>query len=277
LGSPYGHVAFGFQIDDQGTVLVGGVEVVMGNTSHVNNAMDFWTDEKIDPLTFMSSDTPYKVKTRYDMAKILSVDTPNVVAARSQIDRIRGMDYNLLSQNCRTDVVDVLQAFGVTGLPGGARPSGFFGGIHAAIVPLTSPWPGLSLDFSIYSETDQYGLRDDPEINADGYVADPTADVNPNGPDWPTPVVGSILVRKGFLALFPDENYSGEAVTVPTGHVFNFRDVPWPDPRIRSWYGSATEFDAASLGSISDQIVPRFETPADRRTHQLGLGLPPHF
>jgi hypothetical protein len=277
LGSPYGHVAFGIQLDDEGRTLLGGFEVVDGNTSHVNNAMDFWTQETADPLTFMSSMTPYGQLTRYDMCKRLLVEAPNVEAAREQIVRIASLDYNLLSQNCRTDTVEILEAFGVTGLPGGARPSGFFGGIHSAIIPLVTPWPGSLLDFSIYTETDQFGLRDDPEITADGYVADPSSDVNPFGPDAPVPTWGSILLRRGFLALFPEENFAGVPAIVSIGRVVNFRDVPWADPTLRSWYASANEFDASSLWQQADNIGPRFSTPVERGVNSRGLGLPPHF
>jgi hypothetical protein len=162
LGSAYGHVAFGIQIDDTAKTLVGGVEVTNGSTSHLDNAMDFWTQETADPLEFMSSMTPYGQETRYDMCKTLTVDAPNVLAAREQITRIANIDYNLLSQNCRTDTVEILEAFGVTGLPCSARPSGFFGGVHSTIIPLVAPWPDKAVDFSIYMEPDQFGLRYDP-------------------------------------------------------------------------------------------------------------------
>jgi hypothetical protein len=277
LGSPYGHVAFGIQLDETNKILVGGVEVANGSISHVDNAMDFWTQETIFPLDFMSSMTPYGRETRYDMCKKLTVDAPDVAAAREQITRIASIDYNLLSQNCRTDTVEILEAFGVTGLPGGARPSGFFGGFHSIIIPLVTPWSGSLLDFSIYTETDQFGLRDDPELTADEYVADPTADVNPFGPDAPEATWGSILLRKGFLALFPEENFAGLPVMVPVGRVLNFRDVPWADPTLRSWYASATPFDPDVLAQQADNITPRFSSPAERGIHCRGLGLPPHF
>ena len=239
--------------------------------------MDFWTKETVDPLAFMSSMTPYGQLTRYDMCKKLTVNAANVAAAREQIVRIASIDYNLLSQNCRTDTVSILEAFGVTGLPGGARPSGFFGGIHSTITPLVAPWPNLQVDFSIYTETDQFGLRDDPEMTAAGYVADPTADESPFGPDAPTPTWGSILLRKGFLALFPEENFVGTAITVQIGRVLNFRDVPWADPTLRSWYASATQFDPHALAQQADSIEPRFSSWTERGINSRGLGLPPHF
>ncbi|MGD0968738.1 MAG: hypothetical protein ABR949_10660 [Candidatus Aquilonibacter sp.] len=277
LGFPYGHVGFGFQIDDAGMVRAGAVEVKDGSTSHVNNAMDFWTQDTPDPETLMGTANPYGRETRYDMCKILAVAAPNVAAAEAQVTRIAGIDYNLLEQNCRTDVVDILQAYGVTGLPGGSRPSGFFGGISATIVPLVKPWPGIALDFSIYSQTDQFGQRDDPDANDQGYVADPQADKNPYFEDGPTPVLGSFLVRSGFVELFPEEYYSGEPVKLPLGKVFNFRNVPWPDTTVRSWYASEADFDASSLAANAGQIVSRFATDSQRATHARSLGLPPHF
>ena len=239
--------------------------------------MDFWTQETDDPVTFMSSMTPYGQPTRYDMCKKLDVEAPNVDAAREQIKRMADLDYNLLSQNCRTDTVEILESFGVTGLPGGARPSAFFGAIHSTIIPLATPWPGSLLDFSIYTETDQFGLRDDPALMPDGYVADPTAAVSPFGPDAPAPTWGSILVRRGFLALFPEENFAGTSVMVPVGRVLNFRDVPWADPTLRSWYASPVEFDPNTLAGRADQIAPRFSSQFDRGINVRGLGLPPHF
>ncbi|MHB8432670.1 MAG: hypothetical protein ACYDCA_03580 [Candidatus Tyrphobacter sp.] len=277
LGFPYGHVAFGFQTDDNGIISVGGVEVVTGKTSHVDNAMDFWTRQTTDPLGFMSSQTPCGFETRYDMCKVLPVASPNIDAATAQIERIRNTNYNILSQNCRTDVVEVLEAYGVTGLPGGARPSGFFGGIHAAIVPLTAPWPGRELDFSIYGEPDQYGFRDDPQPNAQGYAADLAADQNPNGPDWPARYYGSFLVRRGFLTLFPDENYSGQSTPVPTGSVLNARDLPWPSKMVGSWYATAAPHESQTLALRADSILPRFASSGERRLHASSLALPPHF
>jgi hypothetical protein len=277
LGSPYGHVGFGFATDEAGSVQVGGVECVDGNTSHISNAMDFWTQITDRPETLMSTLTPYGRHTRYDMCKIIPVPAGDVAAAQAQIERIRQIDYNLLSQNCRTDTVQIFEAYGVTGLPGGARPSGFFGGVHATIVPLLEPWPGINLDISFYSETDQYGVRDDADANAEGYVADPTADERPDGADGPLPVIASIVVRRGFLALFPEHDYQGDAYEVPVGKVFNWRDVPWADTRVRSWYASETAFDPSSLATRADSIEPRFASPFERGAHAASLGLPPHF
>jgi hypothetical protein len=276
LGLPYGHVAFGFQTDDTGTICVGGVEVVTGKTSHVGNAMDFWKELTTDPLTFMSSQTPYGIETRYDMCKILNVNESNIAAAMTEVAKLANVDYNLLSQNCRTDTVQVLQSYGVTGLPGGARPSGFFGGIDAPIVPLTAPWPGKALDFSLYEEPEQYGIRDDPDLNEYGYVADPTADQNPNGPDFPPRYYNSFLLRRGFLVLFPEENYAGTPFIAPVGRVVDFRELPWPDKMVCSWYAAPESSDPSAVTSRADQIVPRFGSDAERKSHHAQLGLPPH-
>jgi len=104
--------------------LVGAVELQGKSTSHVDDAMDFWTRTTDDPLGFMSSRVPFGPATRYDMAKIIDVAIPELAAAQQVIERINNTNYSLLSQNCLTDTVKVLQAFGVTGIPGGARPSG---------------------------------------------------------------------------------------------------------------------------------------------------------
>jgi hypothetical protein len=237
--------------------------------------MDFWTQDNLDPVTFMSTEVPYGRKTRYDMCKKISVEVPNIAAAQTAIARIKDIDYNLFSRNCRTDTVEILQAYGVSGLPGGARPSGFFGGVSAEIIPLTAAWPGLGLDFSLYSEPDQFGLRDDPDVNQDGYVADPSADENPNGPDWPAPFIGSILVRRGYLALYEKNGYQGEIQLVPAGSVFNFRQLPWPEQGIGSWYASVTDFDASAIPGLN--VTPRFSGIDDRRDHQRQLGSPPFF
>jgi hypothetical protein len=210
------------------------------------------------------------------MCKIITVETPNVAAAQAEVARLRQTNYDLLSQNCRTDTVSILEAFGVTGLPGGARPSAFFGGTHGQAISLVAPWPGLSLDLSIYSQTDQYGTRDDPTANSDGYVADPEANVNPNGDDWPVPAIGSVLLRRGDLALFPGIDYTGAPFVVPVGRVVNFRDVPWPDTTIRSWYAATGPFNALTIANTPN-IVPRFASDAERQNNTLGLGLPPHF
>jgi hypothetical protein len=61
------------------------------------------------------------------------------------------------------------------------------------------------------------------------------------------------------------------------GRVINFRDVPWADTTIRSWYASVTPFDATTLAGHADNIVSRFAASADRQTNTMGLGLPPHF
>jgi len=274
MGFPYGHVGFGFQVDER-TVRVGAVECDQGSTSHVKNAMDFWTKDTPDPLGVMASETK-SPKTRYDMCKIITVSTPNVAAAVAQVSRIESVDYNLLSQNCRTDAVQILEAFGVTGLPGGARPSGFFGGIHATIVPLVAPWPTLQLDFSLYAEPDQFGLRDDPDANANGYVADPTADENPNGPDWPLMPINSILVRRGYLALFDQQSYTGNVQLVNAGRVFNRMSLEWQDKTIRSWYASTSPI-ADPTGLASTAPLSRFSSPTERVAHAQNLGLPPTF
>lgn len=248
FGEAYGHAAFGFQTDDDGTTLVGGVELAGGKTTHVNDAMDFWFELTDNPLRFMSSLVPYGRRTRYDMAKILTVDAPQVDAAQAVIERIKATDYSLLAQNCLTDTVEVLEAFGVKGLPGGARPGGVFGGVDAPSIPLVDAWPGLVLDVSIYEQADQYGIRTDIDADANGYAADPIADElkdKQEGEYSPQPVISSILVRQGYFAAYPEQNFQGDPVVAKVGKVFNVRDATWPDKAVRSWFASASRFDPA--------------------------------
>jgi hypothetical protein len=268
-GFPFGHVGFGFATDEEGSVLVGGAECAHGHTSHVGNAMDFWTRVTDRPEVFMSALTPYGRRTRYDMCKIIPVAHGAVDEAQAQIDRIAQIDYNFTSQNCRTDTVQILEAYGVTGFMGTSNPGKFFGHIPQTAIPLVAPWPDLAVDVSFYTETDQFGLRDDPDANAEGYVADPAADERPDGLDGPLPVIASILLRRGHLALFSEQDYRGNAHVVPLGRVFNFRDVPWADTRVRSWYASADAFDPGSLAPRAEDIERRSPSTAHR-------GLPPH-
>jgi len=198
LGSAYGHEAFGFQTDDEDTTLVGGVELAGGKTSHVSDAMDFWVRLVDNPLLFMSTLVPYGRRTRYDMAKIVQVDNPNVEAAQAVIERIKATDYSLLAQNCLTDTIEVLEAFGVKGIPGGARPSGVFGGISAPVIPLVDAWPDLTLDVSIYEQPDQFGIRTDitdADVGATGNASDPSADQRKDSPEGqysPQPIISSV-------------------------------------------------------------------------------------
>jgi len=250
LGEAYGHAAFGFETDEVGTTLVGGVELAGGKTSHVDDAMDFWFELTDNPQIFMASLVPYGRHTRYDMAKILEVDAPNVEAAQAVIKRIKATDYNLLSQNCLTDSIEALQAFGVKGLPGGARPSGVFGGIDASIVPLVEPWPGLLLDVSLYEQPDQFGIRTDPDVDANENASDPAADQGEDSFDGPhpQPIISSILVRKGHLAVYPNQGFDGTPIVLEVGKVFNVKDVKdqvWADKTIRSWFASTSAFDPA--------------------------------
>ena len=276
-GSPEGHVGFGFQIADDGTTTVGAVEVKDGSTSHINNAMDFWEKDTTDPKLSMGTENPYGRKTRYDMCKIVEVPAPNIAAAQAAIKRIQSIDYNLFSQNCRTDTVEILQAFGVTGLPGGARPAGLIGAMRGPIVPLVDPWPGIDLDFSIYTETDQFGMRDDPDPNAQGYVAEPTADINPLFADGPHPVLASYLLRKGYLTLFSEQLFTGGTVTVGAGSVLNYTQLPWPDKTVRSWYASTTPFEPYEITKRANSIVSRFSSANDRLAHVQTMALPPYF
>jgi hypothetical protein len=248
FGEPYGHEAFGFQTDDENTALVGGVELAQGKTSHVKDAMDFWTRLTDNPLNFMSTQVPYGRRTRYDMAKILQVDNPNVEAAQAVIERIKATDYSLLSQNCLTDTIEVLQAFGVNGLPGGARPSGVFGGVQGQPIPLVDPWPGLELDVSLYEQPDQFGIRTDVDADANGEAGDPAANQGQDSLDGPhpQPIISSILVRKGYVAVYPNQDFDGEPIVLEVGKVFNAKDVKdsvWPDKTVRSWFASASVFD----------------------------------
>jgi len=276
-GSPEGHVGFGFQITDDGTTTVGAVEVKDGSTSHVNNAMDFWTKDTAEPKLVMGTANPYGRETRYDMCKVLEVSTPDVPAAQAAIAQIRSKDYDLFKQNCRTDTVQILQAYGVTGLPGGARPAGLIGAMRGPIIPLVAPWPGLDLDLSIYTETDQFGTRDDPDPNAEGYVAEPTADINPLFADGPRPVLASYLLRNGHLTLFSEQFFTGGTVTVGAGSVLNYTKLPWPDKTVRSWYASTTPLEPYEITARANDIVPRFSSANDRLVHAKNLTLPPRF
>jgi hypothetical protein len=254
FGEAYGHAAFGFQTDDGNTTLVGGVELAGGKTSHVNDAMDFWFELTDNPLLFMSALVPFGRRTRYDMVKVLGVDTPHVDAAQAVTERIKATDYSLLSQNCLTDSIEVLEAFGVTGLPGGARPGGVFGGVHAPIVPLVEPWPGLALDVSIYEQPDQFGIRTDVDADANGVAADPAADQRKDAPEdqyTPAPIISSLLVRKGHCAVYPDRGFEGEPIVLEVGKVFNVREASWPDKTVRSWFASASAFDPAMPKTLS--------------------------
>lgn len=254
FGEAYGHAAFGFQTDDGNTTLVGGVELAGGKTSHVDDAMDFWFELTDNPLLFMSALVPFGRRTRYDMAKVLDVDVPHVEAAQAVIERIKATDYNLLSQNCLTDSVEVLEAFGVTGLPGGARPGGVFGGVHAPIVPLVEPWPGLGLDLSIYEQPDQFGIRTDIDPDANGNAADPAANQRQNAPEdqySASPIISSLLLRKGHCAIYPDPNFEGAPIVLEVGKVFNLRDASWPDKTLRSWFASASPFDPTTPKALS--------------------------
>jgi hypothetical protein len=195
----------------------------------------------------MSAQTPYGRHTRYDMAKILQVDDPNVAAAQAEIDRIQATDYSLLAQNCLTDTIRVLEAFGVKELPGGARPSGVFGGVHAPIIPLVAPWPGLALDASLYEQPDQFGIRTDIDADANGSASDPSADQRQESLDGPQPqpIISSVLVRQGHVVVYPNQGFDGDPVVLEVGKVFNVRDAVWPDKTIRSWFASASTFDPA--------------------------------
>jgi hypothetical protein len=273
LGSPYGHVGFGFQVSDT-TYCVGAVECASGQTRH--DLMDFWNLLTDQPQRFMCTQNPYGPRTRYDMCKSISVATPNVAGAQAKMKAISQIDYNLLSQNCRTDTVEILETFGVTGLPGGARPSGFFGGIQAPIQPLLWPWPQFVLDVSLYSETDQYGLRDDLNLTADGAIADPACNqVDDNNPDAPQPVISCITVRRGSMALYPDQDFKGDPYVMPVGKPVNFRDLPWPDKTIRSYYASSIPFDAKAIATQNPD--PRFNNPQERSAHLNRRELPPIF
>ena len=95
LGSPYEHVAFGFETGTAGATSVRAVEVVSGKTSHAGDAMDFWLQSTTDPCTLMSSQVPFGVDTRYDMRKILEVPQPNVAAAATQVER-PGLPHRLI-------------------------------------------------------------------------------------------------------------------------------------------------------------------------------------
>src|SRR6202162_276722 len=250
LGEAYGGLALGFQIDDENTTLVGGFELAGGNAAHVSDAMDFWFALTDNPLRFMSALLPYGRGTRYDMAKILQVDDPQVEAAQTVIERIKATGRNLRSQDWLKDTVEVLEAFGVKGLPGGARQSGVFGGINAPIVPLVEPWPGMALDVSLYEQPDQFGIRTDPNADANENASDPAADQGQDSLDGPRPqpVISSILVRKGHLAVYSHQGFDGTPIVLELGKVFNVKDVKdavWPDKTVRSWFASASSFDAA--------------------------------
>ena len=272
LGFPYGHVGFGFQVDDH-TYCVGAVEVVNGQTRH--DLMNFWTALTDDPLRFMCTQNPYGPLTRYDMAKMVAVPSPVVAAAQSKMKTISQIDYNLFSQNCRTDTVEILEAYGVTGLPGGSRPSGFFGGVAAPIQPLLLPWPTYMLDVSLYTQTDQFGLRDDVNLTEDGVIADPACNQRADGnPDAPQPIVSCVAVRRGYVALYPDQSYQGEPVQLSAGQIKNFRDLPWADKTIRSYCASSQPFDATG---VDPQADPRFNNPTERDYHIARLQLPPYF
>jgi hypothetical protein len=211
--------------------------------------MNFWTRFVDNPLTFMSADVPFGPRTRYDMAKIIDVETPNVDAANVIIDRIRQTDYNLLKQNCLTDAVEVLQAFGVTGIPGGARPSGVFGAEQGTIVPLVASWPtpDFALDVSLYEQPKQFGIRTDVNAETGVLRVEAFADRRQDEEvDAPQPVISSVLVRRGFFVVYPENSFKGQPVVVPQGSVFNVQSGPWADPTIRSWCGCDRAFDPAA-------------------------------
>jgi len=272
LGSPYGHVGFGYQIDDT-TFCVGAVECASGQTRH--DLMDYWSRLTDQPQRFMCTQNLYGPGTRYDMCKALLVDNPDITAAQAKMAAISLIDYNLFSQNCRTDTVEILEAYGVTGLPGGARPSGFFGGIHALIQPLLYPWPQFSLDISLYTEYDQFGLRDDLSLTNPGSISDPACNQRSDVPDAPQPVVSSIAVRRGFIAVYSDQGYQGNTEMVPAGNLLNSRDLPWADKTIRSYYAASSQFDPIAVAARNP--FSRFNNPPERDDHLARLALPPYF
>jgi hypothetical protein len=192
------------------------------------------------------------------------------------MDAISQIDYNLFSQNCRTDTVEILEAYGVTGLPGGARPSGFFGGVNASIQPLLWAWPQFALDVSLYTETDQFGLRDDLSLADPGTLADPACNQRSDDfQDAPQPVISCVAVRRGAILLYPDQNYGGVPVIVKVDEILNFRNLPWADKTIRSYCSSTLTLDPATIATMA--LDPRFNTPAERNDHLSRLALPPIF
>jgi hypothetical protein len=93
---------------------------------------------------------------------------------------------------------------------------------------------------------DQYGLCTDVNAPAGVVQSDPFADQRPDGQtDAPQPIVSSALLRRGFLAVYPGNKFSGESIMLTPGKVFNVRDCVWADKTVRSWYASSSEFDPA--------------------------------
>lgn len=213
----HGHVGWGFDLADGGA-LVGGVEMPHQPFQLWKNParMGFWALRVGDPLQTMSGPPHWREwETRYDLVKRIDVERPNEREAMRRLHRIRTRPWLLFGRNCMDDAHAILVEFGARHLP---RPSldwgpiRFFNDVRAPAAALMNPV--APVDATLYAGSGLGGKRFSV-LSAGG---------EPRFDDHWTAGVRSVVVRAGYLDLYPEPEYTGVPIRLGPGDLLSARE-----------------------------------------------------
>jgi hypothetical protein len=212
-GQEFGHVGWGFQISNN-RYMVGAVENYGGKPVAPASESGFWAAETAYPLNKHALG-PRDLGSRYDIYKELPVSSPNLHAALEMQEWVSRQPYKVLGQNCMDATAQILQAYGVKGLPDTSSmenyfPINWFRHLGSPLKVLTKT--DVMLDVAFYEHPEFEGkvwrlYSDQSGLQFSGLG------------DW-SRRISSVVVRSGEVTLYLGAGFNHASVTLKQSYAF---------------------------------------------------------